>query len=44
MSELGVSNPNLDTLVDAALRDPSTGGNPVTMTADNTRALFEAVL
>ncbi len=44
LTQLGVTDPDLDTLVDAALRDPSTGGNPVEMTRDNTRALFEACL
>jgi len=44
LTALGVESPNLDSLVDAALRDPSVGGNPVAMTAANTRALFEAVL
>ncbi|SLN35700.1 1,3-propanediol dehydrogenase [Falsiruegeria litorea R37] len=44
LAELGVSNPDLDALVRDALNDPSTGGNPVEMTAENTRALFEAIL
>ncbi|WP_428516632.1 iron-containing alcohol dehydrogenase [Roseovarius sp.] len=44
LTELGVTEPDLDTLVDAALRDPSTGGNPIEMTAENTRKLFEACL
>ena len=44
LTELGVQNPDLDSLVDAALRDPSTGGNPIEMTRENTRALFEAIL
>lgn len=44
LSELGVENPDLDALTEAALRDPSTGGNPIEMTTENTRALFEAVL
>ncbi len=44
LSDLGVTDPNLDVLVRDALNDPSTGGNPVTMTEANTRALFEAVL
>ena len=44
LTELGVKNPDLDLLTDAALRDPSTGGNPVEMTAANTKALFEACL
>lgn len=44
LTELGVKDADLDQLTDAALRDPSTGGNPVEMTAVNTRALFEAIL
>ena len=44
LTELGVADPVLDALTDAALGDPSTGGNPVEMTKDNTKALFEAVL
>ncbi|MCG6883096.1 MAG: iron-containing alcohol dehydrogenase [Silicimonas sp.] len=44
LSELGVSDPDLDALVEAALRDPSTGGNPVKMTQENTRKLLEALL
>jgi len=44
LTELGVTDPDLDALVDAALRDPSTGGNPVEMTAANTKALFEALI
>ena len=44
LTELGVTDPDLDRLVSDALRDPSTGGNPVKMTEANTRALFEALL
>jgi len=44
LTELGVSNPDIDRLTEAALRDPSVGGNPVAMDEKNTRALFEAVL
>ena len=44
LTELGVSDPDIDALTDAALRDPSTGGNPVEMTAANTKALFEALI
>lgn len=44
LRDLGVKDPNLDVLVRDALNDPSTGGNPVTMTEANTRALFESVL
>ncbi len=41
---LGIDNPDLDRLTEMALRDPSTGGNPIEMTAENTRSLFEACL
>ena len=44
LTALGVTDPDLDVLVRDALKDPSTGGNPVQMTEANTRALFEAVL
>ena len=42
LTELGVKNADMDALVKSALADPSTGGNPVEMTAENTRTLFEA--
>ncbi|MGJ8531809.1 MAG: hypothetical protein ACSHYC_06465 [Alphaproteobacteria bacterium] len=41
---LGLIYPDLDRLTAEALKDPSVGGNPVAMTAENTRALFEACL
>lgn len=44
LTDLGVTNPDIDTLVEAALRDPSTGGNPIEMTPENTRNLLEACL
>jgi len=44
LTALGVREPDIDRLVADALRDPSTGGNPVAMTAENTRALFEEIL
>jgi alcohol dehydrogenase class IV len=44
LTELGVTNPDLDWLVASALKDPSVGGNPVAMTVANTRALFEDCL
>jgi alcohol dehydrogenase class IV len=44
LTELGVTDPDLDWLVASALKDPSVGGNPVEMTETNTRALFEACL
>jgi 4-hydroxybutyrate dehydrogenase len=44
LTALGVKDPDLDRLVADALRDPSTGGNPVEMPRENTKALFEAIL
>ncbi len=44
LTEMGVKRDDLDMLVEMALEDPSCGGNPVEMTAANTRALFEACL
>ncbi|MEM7068995.1 MAG: iron-containing alcohol dehydrogenase [Pseudomonadota bacterium] len=44
LTELGVKDPNMDRLIKDALADPSTGGNPIEMTAENTRALFEACM
>ncbi len=44
LTALGVRDPDLDALTRSALSDPSVGGNPVPMTAENTRALFEACL
>ena len=42
LTALGVKNPDLERLTAMALEDPSVGGNPIEMTAENTRALFEA--
>lgn len=44
LTELGVTNPDLDSLTKAAIADPSTGGNPIEMTYDNTLALLKACL
>ena len=44
LSAIGVHNPDIDRLLAGALSDPSTGGNPVEMTASNTRTLLETVL
>lgn len=43
LTGLGVTDPDLDALTEAALRDPSVGGNPVEMTPANTRALLETL-
>ena len=44
LTELGVTDPDLDWLVESAMKDPSCGGNPIEMTEAYTRALFEASL
>ena len=44
LRDLGVENPDLGKLVKGALSDPSCGGNPVKLTSDNLKALFEEVL
>lgn len=44
LTELGVNDPDIDRIVAGALRDPSTGGNPVKMTEENTRKLLLACL
>ncbi len=40
LTELGVKNPDIDRLAEMALEDPSVGGNPIEMTAENTKQLF----
>lgn len=44
LTELGITNPDIDRLTEAALKDPSTGGNPVEMTRQNTRDLIVACI
>jgi alcohol dehydrogenase class IV len=44
LGEMGVTADRMDDLVAMALADPSCGGNPVPLTADNVRALFEACI
>jgi alcohol dehydrogenase class IV len=39
---LGITAPDIDAILAGALKDPSVNGNPVKMTAANTRALIEA--
>lgn len=43
VAALGVENPNIDVLLEGALADPSCGGNPIEMTAKNTRPLIESL-
>jgi alcohol dehydrogenase len=44
LAALGVTRDRIPELTAMALEDPSTGGNPVTMTAENTAALFADAL
>lgn len=44
LTALGVQADRLDELTEMALEDPSCGGNPVAMTRENTRALFQACM
>ncbi|MGQ0563773.1 MAG: iron-containing alcohol dehydrogenase [Gemmobacter sp.] len=44
LTALGVQADRLDELTEMALEDPSCDGNPVKMTAENTRRLFEACM
>ena len=44
LAALGVTDPDIDRMVASALVDPSGGGNPVEMTAENTRSLYHDLL
>jgi len=44
LTAMGVERARLDELTEMALEDPSCGGNPVVMTRENTRALFDACM
>ena len=44
LAEMGVSADRMDDLVAMAMEDPSCGGNPVPLTAENLRALFESCI
>ena len=44
LSQMGVGSDRIDELTAMALEDPSVGGNPVAMTPENTKALFQAVI
>jgi alcohol dehydrogenase class IV len=44
LSAMGVQYGDLDRLTEMALEDPSCGGNPIPMTRENTRALFDACM
>ena len=40
LAGLGIEKPDIDRIVSGALIDPSTGGNPIKMTEENTRKLI----
>ncbi|MDA7738568.1 iron-containing alcohol dehydrogenase [Amylibacter sp.] len=40
LAGLGIENPDINRIVSGALIDPSTGGNPIKMTEENTRKLI----
>lgn len=42
LTGLGIESPDIDAIVSGALKDPSTGGNPIAMTPENTRILVES--
>ena len=44
LAELGVTNPDRAVLLEGALKDPSCGGNPIEMTAENTGALIDQLI
>ena len=44
LSEMGVGRDRIDDLTAMALTDPSCGGNPVTLTRENVRALFDRII
>ena len=44
LTAMGVDPARLDELTHMALEDPSCGGNPVAMTFENTRKLFDACM
>ncbi|MEC9342512.1 MAG: iron-containing alcohol dehydrogenase [Pseudomonadota bacterium] len=44
LSRMGVGTDRVDEMVEMALVDPTAGGNPVELTRENTKALFEACI
>ena len=44
LSEMGVGRDRIDDLTTMALADPSCGGNPVALTTENVKALFQATI
>jgi alcohol dehydrogenase class IV len=44
LSDLGVVNADVEKLTEAALKDPSCGGNPVTLNSENVAKLIKDLL
>ena len=44
LTELGIADPDIDRIVAGALIDPSTGGNPIEMTKENTTQLLLEII
>ena len=44
LSGLGIENPDIERIVAGALSDPSTGGNPIAMTQENTTKLLLEII
>ena len=44
LTAMGVEAARLDEMTEMALEDPSCGGNPIEMTRENTRAMFDAAM
>ena len=44
VADMGVTDADIDRLLAGTLSDPSCGGNPIAMTAENTRPLIEELL
>ncbi len=44
LAGLGIENPDIDRIVAGALMDPSTGGNPIEMTQENTTKLLLEII
>lgn len=44
LAGLGIDDPDVERIVDGALIDPSTGGNPVKMTKENTTELLRDII
>ena len=44
LAAMGIESPDIGRIVEGAMKDPSTGGNPVEMTPENTRKLLLSIV